>query len=249
MVGRYRLRNSGFTVFIRHPLLDMWVLEEIFRLKAYDFPAEIAVRLRELERPMRVVDLGGYVGLFGLFVFQSHPNSELVSFEPDPENARLLASCIEANGLSERWRLVEGCAATSDGTTEFMSSGPLSRAAPESDPGHERVRARIRGAFPFLEGTALLTPTPYEVKKLDVFPYLADADVVKIDIEGGEWELLADPRFADIQAMAIALEYHAPYGPGPDADEVVRDAMRKAGYQTQAPVRRFDTATIWAWKP
>ena len=44
--------------------------------------------------------------------------------------------------------------------------------------------------------------------RVDVFPYLAAADLVKIDIEGSEWEILADARFAGIAARVLVLEYH-----------------------------------------
>ncbi len=35
---------------------------------------------------------------------------------------------------------------------------------------------------------------------------------MKIDIEGAEWALLADPRFRELRAPVVGLEYHAQGG-------------------------------------
>ena len=40
----------------------------------------------------------------------------------------------------------------------------------------------------------------------DVLGQIAEADLVKMDIEGGEWGILADPRIA--RQRALVLEYH-----------------------------------------
>ena len=246
--GQYRLRRSGMLVQVRHPLLDMWVLDEVFRLRVYEPPHEAAVPLRALDRPLRIVDLGANVGYFGVFAQELFPESSILAFEPDPDNARLLSNCIAANDLQDRWSVVQACAAISDGTLDFESSGPLSRASAPSDPALGDVQTRISGVFPFLEGRPLLTPRRVRVASRDVFPFLAGADLVKVDIEGGEWELLADPRFAGVEATAIVLEYHPPYGPGDAAESVLRSAFAEAGYEIGEPVRDEDAGVVWAWK-
>ena len=50
-----------------------------------------------------------------------------------------------------------------------------------------------------------------EVKMVDWFGHLDRSrpiDLLKMDIEGGEYELLSDPRFADLAAGAIVMEWH-----------------------------------------
>ena len=37
-----------------------------------------------------------------------------------------------------------------------------------------------------------------------------------MDIEGGEWEILGDPRFEELGLTALALEYHPDQAPGAD---------------------------------
>jgi FkbM family methyltransferase len=245
-VGQYRLRESGLTALVRHPLLDMWVLEEIFRWRAYEPPAGAREALVALGRGLRVLDLGGHVGLFGLFVQGAMPVERLISFEPDPRNAELLRRCVAANRLGARWQVIEACAATRDGTIAFRSSYHLSRLATAAQP-LVQLQHGIAHTFPFLTGTAILDSEEREVRCRDAYPFLLDADLVKMDIEGGEWELLADHRLSSVPARAIVLEYH--YGGAPaDPDRVVARALARAGYTLGAAAAGVDGAVIWGWK-
>lgn len=245
-VCQYQLRGSALRIRVRHPLLDMWVLEEIFRFRVYEPPAEVTLALGSLNRPIRVVDLGGHVGFFGLFMLPRFPGATIVSFEPDPRNAEVLRGCVELNSLGDRWRVIESSAATRDGTAEFASSFHLSRIG-ASDERLERLQRGIGGTFSFLRDTPLLTAERHRVECRDVFPYLADADLVKIDIEGSEWGILADPRLGEVPASAVVLEYHPGYVE--DADTTARSALAEAGYRVGRSRRTGDAAMLWAWRP
>jgi len=246
-VGVYRLRGSGLTIHVRHPLLDIWVLEEIFRFSAYAPPPEVTSALRALRRPLRVLDLGGNVGLFALYAHTLFPDASIVSFEPDPDNAGVLSRTLRANDLP--WLMIEACAATQDGMVEFASSYHLSRSGPVTDDALEAKQERIATALPFLAGTALLKTHHRVLPSRDVFPYAAEADLVKIDIEGAEWEILRDPRFAELDAAAVVLEYHPAYGRGSDGEATVRRALEAAGYSAGPAKQSDDAAVLWAWKP
>ena len=49
------------------------------------------------------------------------------------------------------------------------------------------------------------------VEVIDFFPLLCGKhiDVLKMDIEGGEYEILADDRFAELDIGAIVMEWHS----------------------------------------
>jgi len=247
--AQYRLRESGLTAHVRHPLLDMWVLEEIFRFRVYEPPPQAARSLAGVEGPLRILDLGGHIGLFALYACGRFPGASVVSFEPDPASRELLYRSIESNDLAQRWRVVGACAATGGGSVEFASSGQLSRADPGGDGALQDIQERIGGAFPFLRGTALLTPERVKVPRIDVFPFLAKADFVKMDIEGAEWEILADSRIAELGAASIVLEFHPTYGPGSQAEAVLREVLAGAGYEVGDVAGGGDTGMLWAWKP
>ena len=64
---------------------------------------------------------------------------------------------------------------------------------------------------------------------VDVMPLLADADLVKIDIEGGEWPLLEHPGFAAVSAAV--LEYHPQSCPGDDPRTTAHALLEGHGFE------------------
>jgi len=221
-LSRYRLRGSGRPVFIRHNTADPLVLEEVFYAGHYEPPAEVVAVLDGLTRPPRIVDLGANIGLFGVWALERHPEAEITAFEPDRANAAVARLCIEANGASERWRLIEAAASDRHGRISFISGA------------YSRSRIGAGGD---------------EVDAVDVFPYLEDVDLLKVDIEGGEWALLADPRFVELAVPALVLEYHRDQAPGPDSQAAALEAIRGAGYETRV-VAEFEQGQgqLWAWR-
>jgi hypothetical protein len=82
-----------------------------------------------------------------------------------------------------------------------------------------------------------MVPAPDEatitVPARDVFGYLEDVDILKIDIEGGEWALLDDPRFADVSPELLFLEYHPHLCPSADPRGRALRALRQGGYEVK----------------
>lgn len=167
----------------------------------------------------RAVDLGANIGLFGAWLLGRCREAEVVAYEADPTNAAVHRLTIEVNGLEDRWRLVEAFAATQDGTTSFTT-------------GLHAVSHEGEGM---------------EVRVVDVLPYLADADLVKVDIEGAEWPILADSRFRELQARLVVLEYHAEGSPQLDAAAAAGQALTDAGYEVHHAVHKpaFGAGLLW----
>lgn len=204
---RYRLRDSGLAFCVHHGTEDLGVVDEVFRLRHYAFPARVAAHLEALERP-RVVDLGAHIGLFGVAVLERFPAARIVAYEPDPINHEALRCCIHANGRQDRWRAIQACAAARDGSVRFAAG---------RSSGSQVVATAAEGAI--------------EVPALDVFGDLERADLLKMDMEGGEWELLDDSRFDDIAPAAMVLEYHPHLCPGPDPRARVERTLTRKGYE------------------
>jgi FkbM family methyltransferase len=227
VVGRYRPRTGRLEVFLRHRTSDRYILNEIFGLGLYDLPTLASATLAELNRPPIGLDLGAHVGLFGALFFSRFPNGELDAFEPDPANSALLRRCISVNRLAGRWRLIPACAATADGTALLLAG--------------RFAESRITQA----------APGAIEVASRDVFPFLRAADLVKIDIEGSEWEILEDPRFEEIAARVLVLEYHPEECPGPDPQEVVQLVLTRLGCVVEeiaVPHAPPGVGMVWAWR-
>lgn len=247
--AEYRLRGSDLRTVIRHPLLDMWVLEEVFRDRGYTMPESVAQRLQELDHPARVMDLGGHIGLFALFALEQLPDATLTSFEPDPDNAASLRRCVQANALEQRWEVVEAATGTKAARGRFISDFHLSQLG--ADPArladeHESI-GRV---FPFLRGRDLLESRTVTVEVVDVFPWLGECDLLKVDIQGGEWELLLDPRFESIGAVALVLELHPDACQGRDARALVRNRLQAAGFRLEAQRGAHEREwVVWAVRP
>jgi FkbM family methyltransferase len=226
--GEYALREAPqVRVVLRHRTPDIETFDEVFVQRIYAAPVPVAQVLHALGRPPRIADLGANVGLFAAWATVCWPAAAITCFEPDPQNLDVLTRANAANGA--RWDVVAACAAPHDGEVAFAAGQfALSRMV-DDDEGAATTRVAAR----------------------DAFPALARADLVKIDIEGGEWPILADPRFAQLAARAVALEYHPEGCPEPDAGGAARALLRAAGFDR---IERVVTAapagygSLWAWK-
>jgi hypothetical protein len=89
-----------------------------------------------------------------------------------------------------------------------------------------------------------------EVSAVDVFPHLQNADLLKIDIEGGEWPLLTDARFHKLSVPAIVLEYHGYNSPLPgESGKTARSLLERCGYAVVETHRHpLGLGMLWAWR-
>ena len=204
-VRAYAMRDGGRTVLLRHGSIDPWTFNEIFVLRLYEPPEPVGALLAAVSEPV-VLDLGANIGMFGLDALQRYPGARVTAYEPDAESAAIHRHLIERNASERRWQLVEACAGPREGTVTFL-------------PGQETESRIVDGPTP---GAVTL---PME----DVLPSFANADLVKLDIEGGEWALLADPRFAT--ARVVVLEYHPPGCPEADTHAAARRLLEGHGYE------------------
>lgn len=240
VVGRrglheYRLASRDAAVVLRHNHVDAHVLHEVFRDPFYTPPQPVHRLLAELPSPPRVIDLGGNIGCFGVLALTLYPGAEVVAFEPEPSNIEVLKRCIARNGLEDRWHVVEACAGVAAGETPFVSGeAALSRMPLRDSPDAPTITVPI----------------------VDVFPYLEEADLLKMDIEGAEWRLLADPRFEGVAPRAILLEWHSYDCPEDNPRRAATQRLTALGYNVQheKPVPEPDSeplwgaGTLWAWR-
>lgn len=226
--GTHRLRESDLLVEVRHGTPDVIILNEIYRERIYRLPSEAMARLQALGRPPAALDLGGHIGLFGTWFFGAFPAGRLTTLEPDPANAAVIRRTIHRNGLGPRWTLLEACASDADGETDFVAGDFCHSRIPVGDESGT-IRAATR----------------------DAFALAAAADLVKIDIEGGEWRLLADARFTCLSAPVLAMEWHANGAPvaADRARHAALNALSDAGYRVQETGPSDPLAgTVWAWR-
>jgi FkbM family methyltransferase len=216
--------KSGTRALMRPaPASDLNVFYEVFVKRVYNPPFDL-----DPESVRLVVDLGGNVGYSNLFWLESFPNAEVMTYEPMPDHVKLVARNVELNRCGHRVSVMAAAAGSGEGVAFFV------------DHGAESTRAE--GA----KAEDVLNPNMVQVRVADVFDGLSDrpVDILKIDIEGGEYTLLADPRFKGLRPRVVCMEAH-PYSAlmldQEGADKFWQDHWAAAGYKTS-----LNRGIVWA---
>lgn len=199
--------TSGERLNVRPlPADDIETAFEIFVAQVYRPPLPI-----EADSVKLIVDLGANIGFSGIYLGHRYPNAKIIAFEPHPKHAQLATYNVNSNGFGKSFDLV--CAAASNCTEEaFLTDKGVSSMV---------ISKEFPGAI--------------KIQILDIFEHLKNTpiDILKIDIEGGEFSLLGDSRFKDLQARAIVLEYHVTKDK-PDARDWCQQRLSEFGYRVEA---------------
>jgi FkbM family methyltransferase len=228
-VRHYRLRD-GTRICVRHGVTS-WTLEEVFAGRVYDPPSEVSHLLGHAGGELSLIDLGGHAGYASIRLLSLFPSARITAYEPDPISAGLHATAIRMNQTGDRWHLVTAAAGSGDGQVAFVGRGTGGShiAGPDED------------------------QPPFTVARQDVLPALSEADLAKIDIEGGEWAILTDERLRAGGPRALVLEYHERNCPGPSPREEAIGRLEHAGYTIvpdsyPANRRRERQGLLWAMR-
>lgn len=222
----YRIRASGLRVLITHGTPDVLTLDQAFYQDVYEPPPAACAQLEALGRPLRAIDLGANIGLWGLWLHGRFRVGDLKAVEPDPENAAKHRRQIALNHLGGSWELLQAAATCADGPVAF-TVGRATTGRIGGDDERDTV----------------------EVAGLDSFALLDGVDLLKIDIEGAEWLILSDPRLAEIEVPVVMLEYHPHGAPSANPEADARQVLEGAGYRTHAMHGAPDgTGILWGWR-
>jgi FkbM family methyltransferase len=159
---------------------DYGTAYEVFVLEVYR-PPFVDIDCRT------IVDLGANVGFSSLYFARRFPSAEIHAFEPHPVHCGLLDEIVRANGLTGRVRIVPAAAGVADRRV-FLTD--------------ENRESHVLDA-----GGANAVP----VVMLDIFSRLkalGSIDLMKIDIEGSEYPILRDRRFASLDVRQLVMEWH-----------------------------------------
>lgn len=225
-VGGYRLRGTDVSLHVRHGTPDAAMISEIFHHGVYEPPPAIVERLGPAG-PAKILDLGANIGMFGVWARHRFAGAEITAVEPDRFNAAVLRRTVAGNG-QDRWKVLEAAAGSAEGRMAFTHGAFwLSKLEPDAPADGDTVDV------------------------IDVLPMLVGVDLLKLDIEGGEWPILLDPRFKSVQVPTVIFEYHPHMSPERDAREASSRAFQAAGYRVE-PVFHDEAGghgVAWAWRP
>lgn len=169
----------------------------------------------------RILDIGANVGAYSAYALERWPDATITAIEADAHNVAGLERLVAARG-SDRIRVIAAAAANHSGTVRFRGGlGPGSAGAPDG----------------------------VGVPAVDVLPLFAEVDLVKMDIERGEWPILADERLADGGPLVLVMEYHRRFVDDTDALAVATELLEAAGFQVGYVTPNYwGHGTLWAWR-
>jgi FkbM family methyltransferase len=159
------------------------IAREIFGAEIYDCPLPV-----EPTTVKTIVDLGANVGYALLYFLNKYPNATIHAFEPHPVSFAIATRHLELNKVSpDRVRLLPLAAGRAAAQMYLSDEGAGSRVI--ECPAQNSAKIDLIDIFAYIES-------------------LGQLDILKIDIEGGEYALMEDERFLSLSARIIALEFH-----------------------------------------
>jgi FkbM family methyltransferase len=193
---------------------DYGVAYEVYISRTY----ELAERL-DPERVELVVDMGANVGFSVLLWLTRFRRCQVIAFEPHPGHAAQLRRHLDLNDAAGRVILHEAAAGSSERDLVLTDLGSSS--------------------------TVLESGEGLPVRVVDVFPLLVNRriDLMKVDIEGGEYEILEDPRFVTLDVRALIMEWHKREQRG---RRDVLDRLAALGFRTQEFGDEGTHGMLWA---
>jgi len=203
--------RTGFKIAVRHNKWDTEIVSEQLFDRSY---------LRHFQPGVApvVVDVGGYIGDFGLLCAHEWPGSRVIIYEPTAENYEMLAKNLDLNPmLAQRVTLVHK--GVSDRPTVTANVQVEGREVHVSSSGWYADEASEQREFPCDSLPAIL-----DVHRLDRI------DLLKVDCEGGEYDIFSDvPAGVYSRIGQVVMEWHRV----PDWEAKLgklREALSDAGF-------------------
>ena len=209
--------KDGTKFKLRHHVWDSAVIIETWWLNEY------LRNLGNLNEKVVVIDIGGHVGSFSIFMARKLSKAKIFAYEPEPGNFALLKENIKLNHLEDRVFAFKLAIADKAGKKIRLGFHPYnlgmhSAVMLDQKPGQEKTSFEAK------------TTSLEEIFKKNRIP---QCDFLKMDCEGCEYPVLASaPRILLKKISNLTLEYH------PSGDiKAIKKHLEKAGFKT-----KFDRA-------
>lgn len=205
--------RNGLNIVCRRETRDWDVVHELFFAGSYG----TAMRyLKNCSGNPLVIDLGGNIGLFSLLATSAHSSVRVIAFEPGPPNYRLFEINRLLNApLTDRIELRKCAVGGSARTTEWFFD--------EKNPGGSSLFSTKGKTYPvqIVAFAEVIDSCPEPIT------------LVKVDIEGAEYEILAKTPAEIWQGVrAISLELHGD-PEGQVSQNEFLDRLKSYGFQVE----------------
>ena len=214
-----RLRSGERLMLRPPPAEDLATAYEMFVARVYQPPFAV-----EVATTRRIVDVGANCGHSLLFWARHYPHAHVLAFEPHPVHLAVLERNVALNGLEQRVTLHRAAAGVGQGEISLLDAE--SRSSIVDVPQEKALRVPL---FDFFE--TIGTPP---------------IDLLKMDIEGGEYALLSDPRFAALKIRTLVLEWHRTRE-HPDGKDWCEQTLARLGYEVTPGIwTGQENGLLWA---
>lgn len=212
--------HDNLNIKIRLNIYDARIIREIFFRKPY---------IQHLTLPPNpiIIDIGGYIGDFSLYAVKYLNARRVIVYEPTAENFKILKQNIEENNYLDRITAVNKGVSDSDETI-------LNVQINKSEEVH--VSSYLYKGAEQRRVPSITLSDLFEKHQLD------SVDLLKIDCEGGEYDILSSvPEYLLKRIKNIAFEYHRVDGFETKLNYILKH-LKSTGYKV-----RKDGDTISAY--
>lgn len=195
----YAMR-CGATLHTRRNRSDLHMIDEIWAYRKYDY---FGYRVTP---GSTVVDIGAHIGTFTVYAARACGASKVISFEPHPDNYRVLSKNVERNHLRNVTCVNQAVA------------GNVQRRTLRLDSTESGSHSLVTGSP---ERTLEVECCTLE----EVFRRfsLTKIDYLKVDCEGAEYEILENATAKLSQITRISMETHTtPHRKAEDLERLLR---------------------------
>lgn len=176
--------KDGIKIKIRTKSTDLQALVNVLVIEEYQFPGF------EIKEDDVIIDIGGHIGLFVLYVTKNCKKGKVFCYEPFQKNYKLLVENVKLNKISNVNYFNLAVSDNQNKIKIFIS---------EDDAAHSIVQSQEK--FETVDSVSL--------KKIIDDNQIQRCDFLKLDCEGAEFKILEslpDEYYARIKK--IVMEYH-----------------------------------------
>jgi len=199
------------------------VWAEIFKEREYKAAESIISLAKD-----PIIDVGAHVGLFAIYAKSFNPEVTIYSLEPELNNFKILQENIKKNNLTKIKNLQISLGGSSEQSSLIVTN---------DSHNHRLITAPSYN----LQESEETTVQPVQVYSLRDFldkEKISQVSLLKMDIEGGEYEVFSACLPADFARInAIVMEYHNYSGLN---YKVIETQLRENGFGVQVFPSKFD---------
>ena len=197
--------SSGIEVTVRNKS-EVRLYEQIFVKNVYNLHA--LKRMLPTQSPM-IFDVGANCGFFTIRVLDIWPDASVRAFEPQGGVVSEFSRMVLLNDLSDRVKCIDCAIGKNEGEMVFYENrSPQSASLVKEKVERKRILKK------------------YLVNVLSVDRYVGDnqiseVDILKVDVEGGELEVLEGARQTLLTVSALFIEVHSPFASANEVESIV----------------------------